>query len=271
MPQRRQPSVDSSTSSRLGPLSPGIPGIWSDHSGHNTRQNSTQLDDASSHRGSYDQSGFVPEDLMEDGQLGNLRIYDRSPRAESLSSLRAGSKRRASSPPREQGHEDRSSVSSASGHSEIYPRRSLQHLPNRGSPISRFHPSASPTSSLGPRHGSLGSSLGVSSMPSSTTSYGSGRVSPHGASPAMDSDVRNGPLYGTPNSAFTSHSRTYSEASNSRKVSTDSVAHSRHSSLSNQQGVYLCECCPKKPKKFDTAEQLKYERPFDNKKREMIC
>ncbi|KAK5114969.1 hypothetical protein LTR85_010007 [Meristemomyces frigidus] len=272
MPERRHTSsnsIDSPASSRWpasGAVSPGYNGFWGEHGALDahwaptTRHGSIAFDDGASHRGSYDPSMFIHEDPLEDSQMSNLNIHDRSPSSSEDLRLKAGTKRRASSPPRDGLREERSSVSSASGQSEIYHRRSMQQLPNRGSPVSRFHPShssVSSASSLGPRHGSLGSSLGVSSIPSSATSYGSGRLSPCALSPAVDPDGRLGTPFGSavPPSH---HQRTFSEHTQSgRKLSTDSLSHSRHSSLSHMQGVYVCECCPKKPKKFDTEDELR--------------
>lgn len=193
--------------------------------------------------------------------MSNLNLQDRSP-----GSPKAGSKRRASSPPRDR--EDRSSVSSASGHSEIYHRRSMQQLPTRSSPVSRFHQSSlSSASSYGPRHGSLGSSLGVSSVPSSATSYASGHVSPGGVSPGGDAELRSAASYSSnqsinPSPNMAHHQRTFSESTQSgtRKPSIDSTPHSRNGSVSQAQGAYMCECCPKKPKKFDTEDELRYVR-----------
>ena len=125
--------------------------------------------------------------------MSNLNLHDRSP-----GSPKAGCKRRASSPPRER--EDRSSMSSASGHSDVFQKRSGQQLPNWESPVSRYHPnhsSLSSASSYGPRHGSFESSLGIVSVASSVTSYGSGRASPIAlASPALDPELRAGTPYG---------------------------------------------------------------------------
>ncbi|RMX74791.1 hypothetical protein D0869_12250, partial [Hortaea werneckii] len=222
-------STDSAAATRWpssGAVSPGYTGSWFEHGATDPnrplglRHGSLQFDDSISHRGSYDQSMFIHEDMMEDGQMGNLHIQDRSPSGSEDAHVKAGTKRRASSPPREGLRQERFSVSGTLGHSDLYHRRSMQQLPNRGSPLSRFHPSqssVSSASSYGPRHGSLGSSLGIASVPSSATSYGSGRLSPNGLSPAMD----------------------------------------LRASASHMQGVYICECCPKKPKKFETEEELR--------------
>ncbi|KAK4496291.1 hypothetical protein PRZ48_012271 [Zasmidium cellare] len=234
-----------------------------------TRHGSLTFDDSISQRGSYDHSMFAHDDLMEDGPMSNLNLHDRSPGSsvELQLNARAGTKRRASSPPRDAAREERSSVSSTSGHSEIYHRRSIQQLPSRGSPVSRFHPnhsSLSSASSFGPRQNSLGSSLGVSSIPSSATSYGStGRLSPSALSPAYDpnSDARMASAKTLdPSSASANHhQRTHSQSTQggAHLTPTGSAPHSRTSSVSQLQNHYICECCPKKPKKFDTEEELR--------------
>ncbi|KAI7545546.1 hypothetical protein KC331_g6152 [Hortaea werneckii] len=247
-----------------GAVSPGYTGSWFEHGATDpnrslgSRHGSLQFDDSISHRGSYDQSMFIHEDMMEDGQMGNLHIQDRSPSGSEDAHVKAGTKRRASSPPREGLREERFSVSGTLGHSDLYHRRSMQQLPNRGSPLSRFHPSqssVSSASSYGPRHGSLGSSLGIASVPSSATSYGSGRLSPNGLSPAMESGNT---TYGSARVLAANHQRTLSEnAQINRRISADSNAQSRRASASHMQGVYICECCPKKPKKFETEEELR--------------
>lgn len=279
--QNQQSSLDSPASSRWpssGAISPGFNTFWPEHGPRdhhsrtlststsataNTRHGSLTFDDSISQRGSYDQAMFAHEDMSEDGPMSNLHLHDRSPGSSDEFQLaaRAGTKRRASSPPREGLREERSSVSSASGHSDLYHRRSIQQLPNRGSPVSRFHPnhsSLSSASSIGPRQNSLGSSLGVASIPSSATSYGSGRLSPSTLSPAFE-----------PNSAKASnanqlpinpiHQRNLSDSNQAGvpKAPGESIPHSRNDSMSHLQGTLICECCPKKPKKFDTEEELR--------------
>ncbi|RMY34476.1 hypothetical protein D0864_16711, partial [Hortaea werneckii] len=270
VPEKRHSSsnsIDSPAGTRWPPsgaVSPGYTGLWTEHGAIDPnrplglRHGSLQFDDSISHRGSYDQSMFIHEDMMEDGQMGNLHIQDRSPSGSEDANVKAGTKRRASSPPREGLREERFSVSSTLGHSDLYHRRSMQQLPNRGSPLSRFHPSqssVSSASSYGPRHGSLGSSLGIASVPSSATSYGSGRLSPNGLSPAMECGST---AYGSARVLAANHQRTLSEnAQIDRRLSADSNAQSRRASASHMQGVYICECCPKKPKKFETEEELR--------------
>jgi hypothetical protein len=57
----------------------------------------------------------------------------------------------------------------------------------------------------------------------------------------------------------TNHTRTISETRplmTSRKLP-DSLSHGKQNSAPKMQGVFMCECCPKKPKKFDSQEELK--------------
>ncbi|KAK5737380.1 hypothetical protein LTR17_006799 [Elasticomyces elasticus] len=267
VPERRHTasnSLDSPAGSRWptsGGASPGFNGGWGDSGlqdrGPHTRHGSIAFGDGLSHRGSYDHSMFINEDVMEDGQMGNLNIHDRSPSgSDDLSQIKTGTKRRASSPPREAMREQRGSVCSGSGQSEVF--RAPAH-PNQFPP--RFHPnhgSISSASSLGPRHGSLGSSLGIASVPSSATSYGSGRLSPGAASPAIDPALRLGTPYESTRVLPATHQRTLSENTQvGRKSSIDSMSHPQPGAVSHLQGIFVCECCPKKPRKFDTQDDLR--------------
>lgn len=268
---RWAPSVPSS-----GAISPGYTGFFErspvDSSRLHSRTNSIAFEDSASHRGSYDHSIFTNDEYsMEDSQMSNLNLHDRSPSGSEdyANSAKAGDKRRASSPPRDFHHQERASISSASGQNDLFHRRSMQQLPNR-SPVARHYPhhgSLSSTSSYAPRHGSLGSSLGVASIPSSATSYGSGRVSPLGLSPAaLDPELRAGAPYGSgkplsrsPIMSNPQHQRAFSgEISNdAQRSDAGSRSHSRQNSLTQLQGLWICECCPKKPKKFDTEDDLR--------------
>lgn len=274
--ERRHPSVDSSTF-RWSVSSAASPGPFRNPNfdPENTRppalrHSSLHFDDSASHRSSYDQSMFLHEEFpMEEGQMKELNLNDRD---EFHVGAKAGTKRRASSPHRDSAREDRASVSSAPGGSDLYMRRSLQQYPNRNPSIStsRYapsHGSISSASSYNPRNGSLASSYTLS-VSSSATSYASGRVSPGMMSPAIiDPDL--GAMSYTnskslnpspgPQQAILSHPRTMSDTPVHTALQTpaDSAPQSRHNSIPGSQGIYLCECCPKKPKKFGTEEELR--------------
>lgn len=268
MPERsQQGSLESPASSRWpssGAISPGFTWSWNDHESGRfqpSRHSSLTFEDSISQRGSYDASMFHQDDPMEDSHMRDLNIrdrQDRSPRSDDHA--RAGQKRRASSPPRDLTREDRASVSSASVHGEVTHRRSVQQLP-RASPISRFHPnhsSVSSASSYGPRHGSLGSSLTGLSIPSSAaTSYASGRISPNGLSPAFDPTEARLNAQQLPSSKGFVGPNSAAAPAVQPKSPCGSAPQSRKPSASHLQGVFICRCCPKKPKKFDMEEDLR--------------
>lgn len=206
---------------------------------------------------------------MEEGQMKDLNINDRNESiSEDQPGAKAGVKRRASSPHADAAREDRSSVSSAPGGIDLYTRRSIQQLPNRHSPVSRYapnHGSISSVSSLGPRNGSMASSYGLS-VASSATSYTSGRLSPGNISPAIDPELGAlsfsalrpmNPSPGSP-SVVLNHQRTASETPTTSTLYAQEIAsHSRQNSIPGAQGVLMCDCCPKKPKKFNSEEELR--------------
>jgi len=90
-----------------------------------------------------------------------------------------------------------------------------------------------------------------------------GRLSPGGLSP-VPTDGSDSPyvtslsLNPSPRGSLSrpNHTRTLSETRpimTSRKLS-DGLGHPKHTP--KMQGVFICECCPKKPKKFDSQEEL---------------
>jgi hypothetical protein len=93
-----------------------------------------------------------------------------------------------------------------------------------------------------------------------------GRLSPGGISP-VPTDGSDSPyvtslsLNPSPRGSLsrTNHQRTLSESRplmTSRKLS-DSINNAKQSNVPRMQGGFICECCPKKPKKFDSQEELK--------------
>ncbi|KAH7360005.1 hypothetical protein BKA66DRAFT_426258 [Pyrenochaeta sp. MPI-SDFR-AT-0127] len=286
VPDRLHSSLDSPAPKWLpsGAISPGYSGFRSpgfdtvSAESHRGRFGSIctpgPLDDTSSqHRGSYDHSIFPDHDFgMEENGMRELNINDRSP-AESedyQSGPKGGLKRRASSPPSEAAREDRPTTS---GHNDLYHRRSAQMLVNRNCTASRFQAapgSLSSTGSVGQRTGSIGSSYGFSTAASSMTSYGGDqRLSPNALSPLGEKELSpvspyaaNRSLDPSPRGSLSrpQHQRGFSETEHPqiRKMSTESMLHSRQNSIASRiPGAYICECCPKKPKKFDSEEDLR--------------
>ncbi|KAG9918954.1 hypothetical protein KCV05_g10850, partial [Aureobasidium melanogenum] len=276
--ERRHPSVDSSTfrwsvSSAVSPGPFRNPNFNPENSRPTAlRHSSFQFDDSSSHRGSYDQSMFLNEEFStEEGQMKDLNLNDRD---EFQLGAKPGMKRRASSPHRDSLREDRSSISSAPGGGDLYTRRSLQQYPNRNSSISAsryapsHHGSISSASSYNPRNGSLASSYTLS-VSSSATSYASGRVSPGMMSPAIiDPELgamgymNAKPLSNqspAPQQIMPPYTRTLSDTPihTSLQTPVDSAPPSRHNSLPGVQGIFICDCCPKKPKKFTSEDDLR--------------
>ncbi|ORX98533.1 hypothetical protein BCR34DRAFT_628380 [Clohesyomyces aquaticus] len=287
VPDRLHPSLDSPIARwpPSGTISPGFSGFRSpvfDPGSADFHQRrfgsiSTLDDSASHHRGSYDQSIFSETEFgVDEGGLRDLNINDRSPSGSEEYQMgpKSGLKRRASSPPSEAAREDRPTASG--GNTDLYHRRSTHMLVSRNSPVSRFHAnqgqgSLSSASSLSQRNASIASSYGLSTA-SSVTSYSgeAQRLSPSALSPAAEPESA-GPVspYAASRSLNPSprgslsrphHQRGPSENEQSqlRKMSTDSVLHSRQNSVSGRlPGAYICECCPKKPKKFDSEEELR--------------
>lgn len=217
-------------------------------------------------RDSYDPRVSPDQDVdfqMEETGLRRLHLEDQSLRHDAfLPSAMTGQKRRASSPPGDEGP----SLHTVSSASDLFRRRESG---SRTSPGPRFHSASGSISSTasGPRSNSYTStalSVGGSSM-TSVNSYG--RISPAGLSPAP-TDGSDSPyvtsisLNPSPRGSIsrTNHARTLSESRpimTSRKMS-DTVGQVKHSGGPKMQGVFICECCPKKPKRFDSAEELKY-------------
>ncbi|KAL8343593.1 hypothetical protein RB601_004217 [Gaeumannomyces tritici] len=179
-------------------------------------------------------------------------------------------KRKASSPP---GGDEPYSIPSSN---DMLRRR--EGGASRGSPTPRLSmlPHGSSMSSVGGRSGSMVSnlSLQVSSLSSQGMFNGAGRLSPGGMSagglsPTDQSSC--GSPFGTPMSLTASprssisrttpHNRTLSDQNRQplaspRKLS--EVVAKPSTAVSKIKGFYMCECCPKKPKKFETKEDLRY-------------
>ncbi|KAI4138834.1 MAG: hypothetical protein L6R39_006583 [Caloplaca ligustica] len=247
-------------------------------------------------RGSQDQSsgGFVEPEattdfpyMEETGAMRHLHLEDRaplsldpalqqySPLPATPSESKLGMKRRASSPPPDSSHDDKAPLHSAGSGSDLYQRNSNSNSnnpaaarpTNRASPVNRFaaqHGSVSSTSSAGLRNGSYASS-GALSVGSSLTSLSSNhdRLSPTSEYPHPQSHPERDSPYITshpsPRSSLPhSHPRPPSEKPSPRKMSSDTPATRNQNNTPNIQApMYICQCCPKKPKKFETEEELR--------------
>ncbi|KAL8701147.1 MAG: hypothetical protein Q9201_005063 [Fulgogasparrea decipioides] len=251
-------------------------------------------DDASrgSKRGSQDQSSTLTEPdtipdfpyVEETGAMRQLHLEDRAPLSldpalQQYSSSpivpsdsRSGMKRRASSPPPDSSHDDKAPLHSVGSSSDLYQRNNAaaQHPPNRASPVNKFGPQQGSVSSASPqglRNGSYASS-GALSVGSSLTSHSPNRerLSPTSEYPyPQPHPERDSPYITThpsPRSSV-SHSHSHppsakSSAAASRKMSSDGNSSRKQSNPPNLQAPgHICQCCPKKPKKFETLEDLR--------------
>ncbi|EPE36803.1 C2H2 and C2HC zinc finger [Glarea lozoyensis ATCC 20868] len=223
-------------------------------------------DDASSFtsrsRDSYDPRISPDHDAqfqMEETGLRRLRIDEYSGRQEPYSpSSTAGQKRRASSPPAEDGP----SLHTVGSASDLFRRRESA---SRRSPTPRLHSAAGSVSSAAsaPRANSYASST-LSITTSSVSSLSSYARSPGGLSPGgLDSSdssyvpsLNPSPRSCGPRVGHQRHPSTEGRPLLSSHKPSDSLATSKAHGAPKIQGIYMCECCPKKPKKFDCQEDL---------------
>ncbi len=239
-----------------------------------SRQAAWDMDDASSVSHSYQGSHFLDNEAdfqMEETGLRRLRIDDSMTRADGYSpSSAAGQKRRASSP----AHDGYPSLHSANSLSDLHRRR--ESAASRASPVpSRqhsLHGSISSTAS-GPRSNSFCSvqSLAPNSAVSTVDSYGRlspggistclspGGISPGGVSPRAVDSGNESPYP----ASFKLNNAPYDVPANapqarpiSAKRAIENMSQSKGGVLKVQSG-YVCDCCPKKPKKFETEAALK--------------
>jgi hypothetical protein len=249
------------------------------------------MDDTSSlpsrsNRGSYDQQAFLPEPdtdfpMEETGGFRKLNLGDRTPPHNipyrQPLSKQQGLKRRALSPPAEAPRDDKAPTNSANQVSDPHHRSGTGPSYPR-SPNPRFHPShgsVSSTSSAGLRNGSYASSVGLSAAGSSMTSISSvDRPSPGCASPSSDLDPPQESCYVHQTSLKSPAPTTHATISRShlsqnppesrsatvaRAMSAQAtINESRAGSAPRLGGAYMCECCTKKPKKFESEEELRY-------------
>lgn len=227
-----------------------------------SRQNTLDYDESGSSLGrSYNDTDFAME---EAGGLQRLRIDDSMRRSDGYSpNSAAGQKRRASSPLVDDMPQTLHPTNSMSDL-----RRRRESATSRASPApSRqhsLHGSVSSTAS-GPRSGSFSSGSVLVPCISLTPvePYGQ-RLSPVGVSPGgvsprsvesglsfIPSLTVNSAPYEPPAERVMTEVRPIASA----KRPIESLNHSKNGVLKVQSG-FVCDCCPKKPKKFETEEAL---------------
>jgi hypothetical protein len=249
-----------------------------------------------SNKGSCDQGVVFQDSEDTDFPMDDAAVYARrrssrertSSYQESCSpSSRQGMKRRASSPPRGSAMDGvkpfhpPSNITSGST-SEFEHRRSSGFGFNGNiSPSTRYPPSHGSISSVSSslRTGSYASSTGLSVGAGSMSSYD--RPSPGALSPTSDLDSSYDKGFVSSNGAQRKSSSTtttpttgglspYYESAEgkgpppARKLSnSNSNSDSAGSGTAKQPNaprigrLHICDCCPKKPKKFDTLEELR--------------
>jgi hypothetical protein len=234
-----------------------------------------------SNRGSYDQGVFSDVEgefsVDEGGQFRQLQLNERTPPyldSMSLTSKQHGMKRRASSPPHVTTTEDRHILHKAISNGDLSQRRPSGH-PFTGavSPGARYPPSHGSLSSASSAsyRTSYSSSAGLSIAGSSMTSISSyDRLSSGGLSPKseleqfhektnLNQPSPRGSLSGIPAGRSPQYSSSTDPKStlSSRKMSVQTTLNIAKPSGPKIGGIYICECCPKKPKKFDSLEELR--------------
>lgn len=280
---------------QVRPLQSGSASVFShDESADRPVKDEPQHATGGTKRGNQDQSVFSEADSadlpMEEVGASNttalrqLHLDDRPPPTSFgpspnyhrvQDSKSSGMKRGASSPPPEASRGDKVPLHALGASSDLYQRNAPSNLAtnHRGSPINLYaqpQSALSSTSSQGLRNGSFASSAALSVGDSSMTSISSHeRHSPRGVSPSSEHhlNIKNeGPYYNqqpmppSPQDPFShAHQRNPSDANPTaaiaRKMSSDPPAQ-RKPSAPSLQAHHICSCCPKKPKKFDTLEEL---------------
>lgn len=227
-----------------------------------------------SNRGSYDYGAFsdMEGDLSNDDSLPPRLFQVREATPPYLDAFRSGTKRRASSPPREV-IGDRNSLHVTTSNGDLSQRRTsgnpFSNTLSVNSGYAPSHGSHSAASSVSYRtsgsYSSAAFSLGGSSM-TSTSPYE--RPSPGGLSPNSDLDSLHEKSILNPSSPGGLPGPAIVRArASSNALEPPRAASARKLSLQNTLsvpkpgpkvgGLFICDCCPKKPKKFDNPEELR--------------
>ncbi|KAL5342556.1 hypothetical protein BJX70DRAFT_293812 [Aspergillus crustosus] len=271
---RRSPSVESTAPSTLeyehSPFS---------RDGRRRGGVTPQYDDLNSlpsrsNRGSYDQSvvSDMEGEFSMDESLPSRLFSVREATPPYLEASKSGMKRRASSPPREPISNDRHALHTATSNGDLSQRRTTGHP---------FTNNLSVNSGYTHSYGSLSAASSVSlrttasyssaapSVGSSITTVSTYDRSPPGLSPKSDHDVfHDKPMINSGSTAGLSaqlaahitheHNSLESSCGNPpRKMAFQTSLNVPKPTAGKIGGLYICDCCPKKPKKFDSPEELR--------------
>ncbi|KAH6986335.1 hypothetical protein BKA56DRAFT_309945 [Ilyonectria sp. MPI-CAGE-AT-0026] len=202
-----------------------------------TRTRRNNSDDATSTQGSYDFNGA--EDMeIEETSLKRLHIDD--------AYLAGGQKRRAASPPDE--HISAAQMELAR-RSRGSPQPRLTTIP-QGTTI----PSVPSTS----RSNSYMSTMSIPTTITTANSFGrrSPGLSPGGISPTSCNSPYTTPMSLNPSPRNSISGRSAMHARTVSSASSRKIGEVQKSGGPKLQEFFMCDCCPKKPKRFETAEEL---------------
>ena len=205
-----------------------------------------------------------------------LQYYRHSNPSLHTSRSRPGMKRKPSqSPPPDPAHEANASFAAGGGNNtDLFPRNSStpQHPSHRVSPVGRQFAqnqgSFSSQSSAGPRNNSYASSAGLSVASSVTTldqhSPGISPSSEYQQHSSQDSPyVTSLPVNQGPRNTRSQQQYPPAPLEHLSTPPIDQKPQNIQSQRKNnappnmQPATFICGCCPKKPKKFDTVEELR--------------
>lgn len=245
-------------------------------------------------RNSYDPYAEDSDHQMDDAPsrtLKRLTLHEARtpPKSNSYPSQsshqRAGSKRRASSPPNDDTMAGSSEptrkllLENVGGDIYDHSRRTspIHQTSIRNSPggPSKYHTSSGMFHSPGPRStsGSFAagsassaatqwSSLGPFSAASSVTTADRGSPATSFSPSLTDMEIVGDPPFRQSQSSMgtnrsNNRQRTFSETTVTPSGTERDSTATKHHSAPRMVGVYICECCPKKPKKFDSLADLR--------------
>ena len=218
-----------------------------------------------SQRGSYDQVMFSeaePESQTEDSNGVSLgephRLLERQ-------ASRQGLKRRALSPPTEMARDDKAHAYPA----ELFQKSSSSHPTNRSpASIYRAQPTYGSVSSTASsiRQSSYPSSFAPSLAGSSLTSISSfdrqspsDHTHPHASITSAPPVLSPATAIAPSRKAFHLQQSPQESHAISRKMSIHTAVNETRPPTATRIGPYwMCDCCPKKPKKFESEEELRY-------------